>query len=235
MTSDGGYAHPEHLVDPAWLQAHLNDAGLVIVEVGAQPDSFAAGHIPGAIACADWHIKDRANPALVAPPAEAAALLEALGIGDDTRVIAYDRTRNRDASRLWWVLRYYGHTDVQVLDGGWKHWGIAGGPVEQGAGNAPRTGARFTPRVDAAHLCTVDSLKAAIGDGRSVIWDARGEDEFTGANDRGNKRRGHVPGARHLEWTHLVNEADHTFKPAAELKELAASIGISPETPVHVY
>ena len=62
----------------------------------------------------------------------------------------------------------------------------------------------------------------------------RTEDEFTGANSRGNARAGHVPGAKHLEWVHLVNE-DGTFKPADELAALVAGLGVTPETTVHVY
>ena len=81
---------------------------------------------------------------------------------------------------------------------------------------------------------TVETLTAAIGRSGTVIWDIRTSEEFAGENDRGNARKGHVPGAVHLEWVDLVND-DDTFKDADELRALAAGLGITPETGVHVY
>ncbi len=231
-----GYAAPELLVDTDWLAQNLNDARLRIVEMGTKPEDFEQGHIPGAVLCEDWHIKSTSNSALVATPSEAKALFESMDIGDETLVIAYDRMRNRDASRLWWVLTYYGHMNVKVLNGGWKKWTLEGRAVEVGKG--PRSGkatTTFTPRPDPASLSTVDSLKEAIAKPDVVIWDIRSPEEYRGENDRGNKRRGHIPGACHLEWVELVNETDHTFKPAEELHRLAERLGIGHGTPVHVY
>ena len=73
---------------------------------------------------------------------------------------------------------------------------------------------------------TVDKLKAAVGDSAQAIWDIRAAEEFSGENNRGNSRSGHVPGAVHLEWVDLVNEADHTFKPADDLQALYGGKGI---------
>ena len=232
----GTYAAPELLADTAWLADHLGDPGMVVVEMGTKAEEFEAGHIPGAVRCPSAQVKGTgdADPRLVAPPAEARALFEALGIGDDTVVVAYDRYRNRDASRLWWVLGYYGHANVKVLNGGWKKWTAEGRLAESGPGASAAGGATFTPEVHPEAASTVETLKAAIGRPGTAIWDIRTREEFAGENDRGNARKGHVPGAAHLEWVDLVN-ADETFKDAGELRALAAGLGITPETAVHVY
>ncbi len=229
------YAAPDLLADTAWLAEHLGDPGMVVVEMGTKADDFEAGHIPGAVRCPSAQIKGTgdADPRLVAPPVEAKALFESLGVGDDTLVVAYDRIRNRDAARLWWVLGYYGHANVKVLNGGWKKWSAEGRPTESGPG-APSAGATFTPAVHLETASSVEKLTAAIGQPGTVIWDIRTPEEFAGEADRGNARVGHVPGAAHLEWINLVND-DDTFKDADELRALAAGLGITPETAVHVY
>ena len=230
------YAAPELLAGTAWLAEHLGDPGMALVEMGTKAAEFEAGHIPGAVRCPSAQIKGTgdANPRLVAPPAEAKALFEALGVGDDTLVVAYDRIRNRDAARLWWVLRYYGHANVKVLNGGWKKWTAEGRPSETGPGAPAPSGATFTPEVHPEVGSTVETLTAAVGDPDTVIWDIRTPEEFSGENDRGNARVGHVPGAVHLEWVDLVDD-DDTFKDPDELRALAAGLGITPEKAVHVY
>ncbi|MCI0815684.1 MAG: sulfurtransferase [Chloroflexi bacterium] len=229
------YAAPDLLADTAWLAEHLGDPGMVVVEMGTKAEEFEAGHIPGAVRCPSAQIKGTgdADPRLVAPPAAAKALFESLGVGDDTLVVAYDRIRNRDAARLWWVLGYYGHANVKVLNGGWKKWSAEGRPVESGPG-APSAGAAFTPVLHPETASTVETLTAAIGLPGTVIWDIRTREEYAGEADRGNARVGHVPGAVHLEWIDLVDD-DDTFKDAGELRALAAGLGITPETAVHVY
>ena len=232
----GTYAAPELLTGTAWLADHLGDPGMVVVEMGTKAEEFEAGHIPGAVRCPSMQIKGTgdANPRLVAPPDEAKALFESLGVGDGTLVVAYDRLRNRDASRLWWVLGYYGHASVKVLNGGWKKWTAEGRPTEPGPGAPAALGATFTPAVHPEVGSTVETLTAAIGRPDAVIWDIRTPEEFAGENDRGNARKGHVPGAAHLEWIDLVND-DDTFKDADELRALTAGLGITPEKEVHVY
>jgi thiosulfate/3-mercaptopyruvate sulfurtransferase len=228
------YAAPELLVDTVWLAEHLGDSGMQIVEMAQDATPFPKGHIPGAIAAPDWQIKGSVNKKLVAPPDEAKAWLESVGIDDDALVIAYDRSRNRDAARLWWVLKYYGFTNIKVLNGGWVKWTSEGRPVEQGA-SLLATGATFTPKpANHAIESTVDKLKAAIGQPGQAIWDIRSPDEFSGAVDRGNARKGHVPGAVLLEWVDLVNE-DHTFKSADEQRMVLEVIGITPDSTVHIY
>jgi thiosulfate/3-mercaptopyruvate sulfurtransferase len=232
------YARPDLLVETAWVAEHLHDPNVRIVEMmhDAGPEPFVSGHIPGAARSVDWQIKGSANPKLVAPPDEAKAWFESVGIGDDTLVIGYDRIMGRDAARLWWVLTYYGHTNVKVLNGGWKKWTAEGRAVETGPSRVANHGERFTPKpVNEAVHSSVEKLKAATGDRDTLVWDVRSIVEYTGANPRGNKRKGHVPGAVHLEWSDLANGADHTFKPADVLLAMLRPLGITPEKTVHTY
>ena len=195
---------------------------------------FEAGHIPGAALSPTWQVKGSEHKRLVAPPDEAKAWFESVGVGDDTLVVGYDRFRSRDASRLWWVLNYYGHTNVRVLNGGWTKWTAEGRDVETGPSQVAGGGVTFTPQPNHAVESTVEKLKAAIGAGDTVIWDVRTEAEYTGENSRGNARVGHVPGAAFLEWVNLVEE-DDTFKSAEEIEEIARGLGITPEKTVHIY
>ena len=229
------YAHPDLIVDTAWLADHLSDPNVRVIEMNQDSAPFADGHIPGAVVSPDWQIKGSENKRLVAPPDEAKAWFESVGISDDTLVIGYDRARNRDAARLWWVLNYYGHSNVKVLNGGWAKWSAEGRAVEKGPSAASTSGAKFSPRPANHDIeSTVDKLKAAIDDADAVIWDVRGRDEFTGENARGNSRSGHVPGAVHLEWTALNND-DHTFKSADEIAAILTPLGITPGKAVHTY
>jgi len=229
------YAVPELLVDTAWLADHLDNPNIRVIEMMQNPAAFTDGHIPGALVSPDWQIKGAENTQLVAPPDEAKAWFEAVGINDDTLVIGYDRFGNRDAARLWWVLNYYGHDAVKVLNGGWTKWNLEGRVIETGASAADSTGFNFTPR-DANHDIgsTVDKLKAAVGRDDTVIWDLRSDDEYSGANARGNAHAGHVTGAVHLEWTSLINE-DQTFKSADDLHAMLEPLGITYEKTIHTY
>ena len=228
--------HPQSglLVETSWLAEHLDDPGVRVVEMAQDGGAFEDGHVPGAMLSPTWQIKGSVETRLVAPPEEARAWFESVGIGDGTLAVGYDRVRCRDASRLWWVLNYYGHENVRVLNGGWAKWSAEGRPVETGPA-AVAAGATFSPRPpNRAVVSTAETLGAAIGREDVVIWDVRTEEEFTGANARGNARVGHVPGAVHLEWVRLVDE-DGTFKSAEELRAIAEGLGITPDKTVHAY
>lgn len=229
------YAHPDLIVDTAWLADHMSDPNVRIIEMTQDAAPFEEGHIPGAVVSPDWQIKGSGNKRIVAPSFEAKDWFESVGISNDSLVIGYDRSNNRDASRLWWVLNYYGHTNVKVLNGGWTKWSAEGRDVEKGPSSTDTSGAKFVC-APANHEIesTVDKLKAAIDDDDAVIWDVRAREEFTGENARGNTRVGHVPTAVHLEWTDL-NNADHTFKSADEIAAILAPLGITPDKAVHTY
>jgi thiosulfate/3-mercaptopyruvate sulfurtransferase len=234
MTTAEGFAHPEFLVDAAWVRAHLNESNLVIVDTDTAP-AYDRGHIPGAVLVPDNFEKDPdTNRTHILPPQKFAAMAEGLGIGDNTLVITYDNSQSLYAARLWWALNYYGHSNVKVLDGGWRRWVKESHPISF---DRPRPAGRvkFTARADQSWISTGDELKARCNLSDVVVWDVRTTAEYTGADTRGNKRTGHIPGAIHLEWNTLMDRETHRFKPAAEVRRILAEKGITPDKEAHSY
>ena len=228
-----GYARPELLVDAAWVDAHKNDSNVVIVDCEVDA-AYARGHIPGAVLVPDNYEKDPDSGRLfLMNPEQFKAMCEGLGIGDETLVIAYDHSRSLTAARLWWALNTYGHTNVKILNGGWRAWIANGGAV--GFGRAEIKSVTFTPKYDDSKLVKVDELKEACEVGGSVIWDVRSDGEWDGSMSRGNKRVGHVPGAVHVEWFNLMDSDTNEFKPAAEIRRILTEHGITPDKNVYTY
>ena len=226
------YAAPELLVDTGWLAGHLDDPNVRIVDMDLPP-GYAKGHLPNTVGIPNQSIKGEGSK-LVMGPDEFKQVMESLGIGDDTLVIAYDSNKSLNASRLWWVLNYYGHTNVRVLNGGWWKWLAEGRPVSVGPGRTLES-VMFSPEAHPDVLSTVDTLKAVHDRPNVIVWDTRSLAEYTGDNDRGNARKGHIPGAHHLEWQDLINPDDHTFKPATEMRAMLGAAGITPDKPIHTY
>ena len=233
MTTQG-YAHPELLAETEWLAEHLSDPTIRIVDCDP-PDAYLRAHIPGAVSVGENHyIKDLENGVYVMPPEKAGQFLGALGIGDDTLVIAYEGRNSPWAARLWWVLNYYGHTKVKVLNGGFRKWMTEGRPVTDAVPEiTPRT---FMPKPDPSLIIKGEELKSAIGREGTVIWDVRSLGEHVGETTRGNKYTGHIPGAVHLEWSDVV-ETNGTgrFKPAQEIRSMLEERGIRPNKQVYTY
>ena len=234
MASEFGFAHPEFLVDADWVESHLDDPNVVVVDTDVAA-AYNRGHIPGAVLIGDNYQKDpdsgRVN---ILPPDKFAAMAESLGIGDDTRVVAYDNSKSLYAARLWWALTYYGHSDVKVLDGGWRRWVNEGHRVS--LDKPKETGeVVFSAKADESGISSVDELKACYTRSDVVVWDVRSVEEYRGENDRGNSRAGHIPGSIHLEWSDLVEAASHRFKSAQEIEAALKQKGITRDKEVHSY
>lgn len=234
MTISEGFAHPEYLVDAEWMAAHLDDSNVVVVD-GDVEAGYLRGHIPGAALVPDNYEKDPDTGRVhILPPDKFAAMCRNLGIGDDTLVVAYDNNQSLYAARLWWALNYYGHTNVKVLDGGWRRWVAEGRPISFDR-PAPGAAAAFTPNIDESVMVKVEELKEACSLADALIWDVRSDGEYTGANDRGNRRAGHIPGAVHLEWFNVMERDTHRFKPAAAIRQMLNDKGITPDKAVFTY
>ncbi len=225
------YARPELLAEPDWLIDHLDDPGVRIIDC-AVLEAYRRAHIPGAVHLpVHYYIKEQGPPGadhgtFVMPPAEFEALMGRLGVSNDTLVVTYDDNNALVAARLWWVLRYYGHTNARVLNGGWHRWLTEGRPITFHATRpAPAT---FVARPNPDLIADAEYLKARIGDPSCQVLDARTGEEWNGTNDRGNRRVGHVPGARHLEWLRFIETADtRRFLPAEEIERLLADAGFT--------
>ena len=229
--SETGYAAPELLVDTQWLADHLEDGDIRIVDSDVAA-AYQRCHIPGAVLVPDNYQKDPDTHAVrILPPDKFAQMMESIGIGDDTLVIAYDNSRSLYAGRLWWALQYYGHKNVKVLNGGWEKWIREGRPVSI-EGPAPKTGKTFTPRPDPSLIISTEELKEIQGGPEVVVWDVRTRAEYSGDNPRRNRHPGHIPGAAHLEWDEMMDHQTGMFKPADEMRSILESKGISPESEV---
>ena len=239
MTSTG-YANPDILVETDWLEARLDDADIRIVDC-APLDAYGRAHIKNAVGIPVHHyIKEpgydddpRGYP-LVAPPDTMKEVMERMSIGDDNLVVAYDSNGALWSTRLWWVLNYYGHTNVKVLNGGWKKWYDEGRPTSISAAAAqPST---FTPNANSDLVCTLDYGVANVGNDDVVFLDVRSDGEWDGSNSRGNARSGRIPGAVHLEWLNFITDDSHqTIKPADELRAMLEEVGATPEKEVVTY
>jgi len=230
-----GFAHPEVLVDTAWVAENLQKAGVRLVDVSNKPEVYAEGHIPGAV-YVNWQ-SDLTNPddpvkGQIITAAQLEALLGRLGIDNQTTVVLYDDTNSLFAARAFWTLKYYGHQDVRILDGGRKKWVAEGRELSQEVPSvSPATYKAGEP--DLAIRATWEQVLADLNQPGKVIVDARGPKEYTGQDVR-SARGGHIPGAINLEWTNQVNP-DGTFKPAAELRKLYEQAGIKPDQQVITY
>ncbi|MFN3846875.1 MAG: sulfurtransferase [Paracoccaceae bacterium] len=219
------------VVSADWLAANLDAPGLVIVDT-RKGDGYAAAHIQGARKLAlDPHLH---HPGRVEDPEVFAAEMVRLGIGPDTDIIAYDDGNNLFGARLWWVLQYHGHTRARVLDGGWNGWVAAGLPVTDASAPDPDPGA-FVPRVVPALLAGTADMRTAMDDPDALILDVRGMAEWMRQEPTEISMAGHVPGARHLVWTDVIDPATHRFRPADDLRARFAALGLRPEAEVIVY
>jgi len=162
-------------------------------------EQYAAGHVPGAVYA---HLNDDlSGPRTgtngrhpMASDSALVAMLERLGMGNDTQVVAYDQDAGSYASRLWWLLRYAGHRAAAVLDGGFAKWVAEGRPARSG----PETRARatFQPSFDRGLALTVDEVARRSQDGHTLLVDARAAERFEGRSETIDKVAGHIPGAR---------------------------------------
>jgi thiosulfate/3-mercaptopyruvate sulfurtransferase len=229
------YPRGEMLVESEWLAEHLNDPGLRIVDAD-YPQSYARAHLPGAVGhlSPNIYLKTADGETFLMEPERFAETMSRMGIGDDTAVVVYDSHQSLYAARFWWALSYHGHRDVRVLNGGWHKWLLEGRAATMSTAKvAP---ARFTPKPNPDIHTDCELMRGALGADDTAILDVRTDAEWSGASDRGNKRRGHVPGAVHLEWLNFMTDDQRSvFKPAAELREMLRAVGITPDKNVFVY
>ena len=218
------------LVEPDWLEQHLNDDSIRIVEVDENPALYAEAHIPGAIGF-DWKddLQDPIRRDFLGPDAFG-ELFSSHGVSSDHTIVLYGDRNNWFAAYTYWYLKYYGHDKVVLLNGPREKW-IADG-------RATSTERPFYPRAslvaqpgDEAIRARRDEVLAAI-DAPTRLVDVRSPAEFAGEiispagyEQEGAQRAGHIPGAASVPWAQAVNE-DGTFKSADELRELYTGKGV---------
>jgi thiosulfate/3-mercaptopyruvate sulfurtransferase len=226
------YARPDLLVSADWLQAHAADPDVRVVDL--RPRGYEGGHIPGAVHLANADIRDPQAPPTFLPTVEAfEALMVRLGIGSETRVVAYDERGGIYAARLWWILNYFGHSNVALLDGGWTHWSARGLPT---ASDVPQpAAASFTARPNPVWVATADDVLTAIDTPGVKIVDARTVAEIEGRDLRGIRRGGAIPSSIPVYWEDAFDRETHLLRSADELRALYQGKGIMPTDEVITY
>lgn len=221
-------SHP-HLVDAHWLNSHLDDPTIRIVDAtvhlsfdenGAHTESgretYLQAHVPGALfvdQLTDLTVHDGEAPFEAAASERVARVLGESGIGDDHTVVVYDGVNGIWATRLWWQLGLEGHRDVVVLDGGLKAWKQAGLPVDSGP--VSHAQATFTPARRPALVAATDSVETAIGDSSVLLINALDRDSFAGAR---------IPGSVNIPFAELVDEQGR-LRDLDELRPVFESVG----------
>ncbi len=233
------YAHPERLVSGAWLEAHLGDPGLVVVESDEDVLLYETGHIPGAVKV-DWHteLNDPVVRDYVSSEAFA-ALLSAKGIRRDSTVVIYGDKNNWWAAYALWVFTLFGHDDVRLLDGGRALWEAEGRPFTTDASTPTPTDYPVVERDDSRIRAFKEDVLEHLG---QPLIDVRSLEEYTGERthmpaypDEGALRGGHIPTARSVPWARAAAE-DGTFRSRAELDAIYRDeAGIVDGVPVIAY
>jgi thiosulfate/3-mercaptopyruvate sulfurtransferase len=229
-------AHPEFVVETAWLADHLNDPGIRVVDCTThllpRPGNvlydvlpgradFEKAHIPGAGFVDMEHDVSRPDPLLHFMLPAAAQFEEAmgrLGIGNDTRVIAYSSANHWWATRMWWLMRAMGHDQVAVLNGGLQKWRAEGRALATGPAQAARP-AKFTARPRAGAAVGKEQVLAAMGARDILTVNALRPDQHAGTGGTSYGRLGHIKGSVNIAAVNMVDD-NNVFKPMAELRAL---------------
>jgi thiosulfate/3-mercaptopyruvate sulfurtransferase len=228
----GAYAHPEQLVETDWVAAHANDADVRVVDM--RQNGYAAGHVPGAVYLSPVAIRDANSPPTFLPTPEAfESMMASLGIADATRVVVYDERGGIYAARLWWILNYYGHPNVALMNGGWIKWTAEHRAASTDA--AAARSAKFTAKPQPKWLATASDVVGAINKPGVKIIDARTAAEIEGKDLRNIKRGGFVPSSIPVYWEDLLDPQTKTFRPADELEKIYEERGIVPNQEVIAY
>jgi thiosulfate/3-mercaptopyruvate sulfurtransferase len=234
----GDYAK-DVLVEPEWLEEHLGDDLIRVVEVDENPALYREAHIPGAIGF-DWQrdLQDQVKRDFL-DPEKFGELFGGRGISSDHQIVLYGDRNNWFAAYTYWYLKYYGHDNVKLLNGPRERWIADGRPTSADVPNYPS--ATFTAQSgDDTIRARRDEVLAALDDARKLV-DVRSPQEYSGEliampgyENEGAQRSGHIPGAKSIPWAQAVRE-DGTFKSADELRDLYGGKGVLSGDPIIAY
>jgi thiosulfate/3-mercaptopyruvate sulfurtransferase len=242
------FVHPEYLVDTDWLASHLPDVILLDCTVHLIPDpkatyvvkpgreDFEKGHIPGAQFCdVSKDVSDTTRKLnFMRPTAEYfAASMSRFGISNGTRVVTYSTGNPWWATRVWWLLREFGHDNAAVLDGGWQKWTAEKRPVETGLG-VPRPLGDFAVREVRNLMVGKEAVRAAIGDPGICTLNALLPAQHSGSGGNSYGRPGRIAGSVNMPAAHLIDPATNTFLSPDELRRRLGSVGAM-DRPVIAY
>ena len=225
------YAHPEALVSADWVAEHGGDASVRLIEVDVDTAAYDQGHIAGAVG---WNWQSQLQQTVrrdVVGKAAMEQLLGSAGVDNATTIILYGDNNNWFAAWAFWQIKYYGHRDVRLMNGGRAKWLADNRPLTT---NRPQPSAKtYTAQEpDESIRAYRDQVLAGVNAGSLSLVDVRSPQEFSGEllappnlPQEGSQRGGHIPGAANIPWAQAANE-DGTFKSADELAALYGGKGI---------
>jgi thiosulfate/3-mercaptopyruvate sulfurtransferase len=231
MAQQSAYSHPEVLVTTEWADRHRNDPNIRLVEVDVNTKSYGEGHIPGAIGW-NWQtqLQDQVRRDIISRE-QIEEFLGSSGISNNTTILLYGDNNNWFAAYALWLLKYYGHENVRLIDGGRKKW------VDEGRELTTEVPSYIPEKYTVGKInrelrAKRDDVAKIIGNTKIGLVDVRSPDEFTGKIlappdlPETAQRGGHIPGASNIPWSQAVRE-DGTFKPADELRKIYEGKGIN--------
>jgi len=228
------------LVTTEWVAEHGKDKGLRIIEVDVDPSAYDKGHIEGAVGW-NWrkHLQDQVNRDIASKEA-LANLLGQSGVTPDTTILLYGDNNNWFAAWFFWLLKYYGHKDARLIDGGRAKWIAEGRPLVTERPSFQRSEYR-AQGPDASVRALRDYVLEKVTSNGTKIIDVRSPKEYAGEllapenlPQEGAQRGGHIPGAQNVPWATAVAE-DGRFKTADELKTIYEGKGLSRGTETIAY
>ena len=221
-----GYHDTSRLVTTQWIEDHLDDDSVVLIDLRNE-ESYAAGHIPGAIrlnAGGSFQKEIDGVSGLIPPAEEVAAVLAGVGATADSTIVFYDQRGSIWASRGLWVLSVYGHDDVRLLDGDFPLWETEGRAASTETPAVVSSSYAFASDPNNDVIAGWDEIIASIDDPSVLVCDARSPEEYAGRDVRAD-RGGHIPESLNVEWSRAIGE-DGRFLPADELRELYDGEGV---------
>lgn len=227
------------LVSTDWAADHLNDKGVRFVEVDVDTEAYDSGHIPGSVG---WNWKKQLQDQLrrtIASKDDFEQLLSESGINNDTTIILYGDNNNWFAAWAYWLLKYYGHEDVRILDGGRKKWEAEDRELTTDSPSYDKTNYTISGE-NREYRAFRDDIRKRLNSDDFGLVDVRSPDEFTGkilappGLNELSQRPGHIPGASNIPWSKAVNE-DGTFKSKEELEKIYENEGITPDKEIIAY
>lgn len=236
-----GFARPEAVVSTAWVGERLGDASVVVAEVNTDlVEGYERGHVPGAVG---WGLHtDMEHPVRRDIPdgLQFEALMARSGVRPDTTVVLYGDGNNRSATWAFWIMKYYGHEDVRIMDGGRKKWILEGRPVSMTDPEPTPTEYRVGT-IDPSVRAMKDYVVERIDRMGVKLLDTRTTEEYSGqlTSAPGTPqpdiyRKGRIPGALHVPWDDAASD-DGAFRPVDDLRRMYANAGVDEADEVIAY
>ncbi|SFM18040.1 thiosulfate/3-mercaptopyruvate sulfurtransferase [Paenibacillus sp. 1_12] len=235
MTTHNEFDYPNGhlLVDVPWVETNLGSTEVVLLDVRAK--GYDAGHIPGAIRLDAKLFKDHSQPKFASADT-VKRMLEQSGVSDGKTVVVYDEGGGVLATRVFYVLEYYGLKDqIKLLDGGYTAWSAAGNTIST---ELPLVSeGTLSVSVDNRRVVTQKNIQDGLD--HSLLLDVRAWEEYTGADQRSNLKGGHIRGAIHKEWKEALGPKDENgvvrFKNYRSLQQEFEAAGLRPELTIVPY